>query len=143
MKKIFLMLVVMGFIMQSYSQENLSDKEIPVAVMSSFKNSYPSVKDAKWTKEGIYYQGSFTKNDMDKRVTYDASGKLIKSHSEIESSALPPTAADYVKQHYNKEEVKKAFRVTDSRNTVTYEAEVKGDELNFDSEGNIINAKEE
>ena len=47
---------------------------------------------------------------------------------------------EYVKKTYKEDEVKEASKITDANGTVTYEAEVKGKDLIFDSNGNFIKA---
>lgn len=137
MKKLILLLAIVGFITKSHAQK-LMAKNVPVAVTNAFSKAYPLIKDVDWSKDGSNYEAEFDKGKVDKSVTYDASGKLIETEVEILASALPASVMEYIKKTYKEDEVKEASKITDANGTVTYEAEVKGKDLIFDSKGNFI-----
>ena len=139
MKKLILSLAVAGFITNANAQK-LMAKNVPVAVTNAFSKVYPSIKDVDWSKDGNNYEAEYDKGNFDKSVTYDASGKLLETEVEILASELPTSVMEYVKKTYKEDEVKEASKITDANGTVTYEAEVKGKDLMFDSKGNFIKA---
>ena len=53
-------------------------------------------------------------------------------------STLPSGVMTYVKTNYKEDEVKEASKITTANGAVTYEAEVKGLNLIFDSKGSFI-----
>ncbi len=120
----------------SYSQK-VSEKNIPVSVNNVFQKKYPNTK-AKWSKEEGGYEASFSLNNKDLSVTYDEQGTQLEIEVEIEISQLPKEALAYVNQHYAREKIKEAAKITNSKEIVTYEVEIKGMDLIFDSQGNFV-----
>ena len=57
---------------------------------------------------------------------------------EINVDALPSNVRDYVSKHHVGEKIKEAAKISDSKGTITYEAEIKGKDLIFDSNGNFV-----
>ena len=57
---------------------------------------------------------------------------------EIELNQLPSGVLDYVKANYKGQSVKEAAKITDVKGAVTYEVEIKGMDLIFDSNGKFI-----
>ena len=57
---------------------------------------------------------------------------------DTDTSSLPQGVMEYVKKNYKENEVKEATKITDENDTITYEVEVKGLDLIFDSKGNFI-----
>jgi hypothetical protein len=137
MKKLILLLAIAGFITQTQAQI-LNVKKVPETVTAAFNKTYPSVKDVDWSKDGNNYEAKYEADKIGKSVTYDTSGKLIETEVEIETSDLPAPIMEYVKNNYKADKVKEASKITDANGIVTYEAEVKGVDLIFDSKCNFI-----
>lgn len=118
--------------------QKLADTNIPAIVKSAFSRTYPTVKAVKWDKEGTNYEASFTLNKAANAVLIDPQGSILETEVEIELSGLPGGVADYVKLHYKGKPLKESAKITDAKGTVTYEVEIKGMDLMFDSNGNFI-----
>ena len=91
-----------------------------------------------WHKNGNNYETKYSTNDGDRSVTFDASGMLVESEVQIAVSALPASVMEYMKKNYTSDEMKGAYQITSANGTTTYEAEVIGTGLIFDSNGNFI-----
>ena len=78
---------------------------------------------------------------MDNMIVYDASGNLVKTKMQIETSQLPSKVTEYVSANYNKESAKEAYRVTDASGITTYKAEVRGMYLIFDNNGSFLRSE--
>lgn len=128
----FVMVVSLGF------GQKLKSANVPAAVKNAFEKLYPAVKEATWDKEKNQYEASFDLNKVDHSVLMDESGKIIETEVEIELNQLPNGVVDYVKKNYKGASVKEAAKITDANGTVTYEAEIKGMDLLFDSNGKFI-----
>ena len=139
MKKLILLFIIAGFLTQAQAQKMMA-KDVPGAVTAVFYKAHPTIKDVDWKRDGSNYEAEYDKGKLDKSVTYDASGKLLETEVEILASELPSSVMEYVKKTYKENEVKEASKITDANGTVTYEAEVKGKDLIFDSKGNFIKA---
>ncbi len=111
--------------------------DVPTAVKDAFAKKYPNIAKVKWDKENENYEASFDLNEYDCSVLFDANGNILETEMEMELNQLPNGVLDYVKNHYNKK-AKEVAKITDSKGTVTFEIELKGMDLLFDSEGKFI-----
>ena len=71
-------------------------------------------------------------------VLFNAQGSIIEKEIEIKISQLPNGVLDYVKTNYKGQSVIEAAKITDAKGKVTYEAEIKGMDILFDSNGKFI-----
>ncbi len=137
MKKLMLFVALMMGVSFGFSQK-MKEAEVPAAVKSALQKQFPTAKDVKWDKEKNQYEASFDLNKADQSVLFDASGKIVETEVEIEMSQLPKGVTEYVKANYKGMNVKEAAKITDASGKVTYEAEVKGMDLLFDSNGKFL-----
>ena len=137
MKKLALMIVAAMITSLSFAQK-IQEKDVPASVKASFQKNYPNIKEVKWDKEGEKFEASFDLNKIDNSVLFDAQGNLLETEVEIELNQLPKGVLEYVKANYKGKKVKEAAKITDAKGTVTYEAEIKGMDLLFDSNGKFI-----
>ena len=121
-----------------YLAQNNQMKAVPQEVKTSFQKQYPAVEEAKWEKEGENYEVEYKQGDKELSVLYDAKGNLIETEVEIKSEELPKSAKEYIKANYKDQKIKEASQITDAKGTITYEAEIKGTDLIFDSEGKFV-----
>jgi len=117
--------------------QKINEKEVPIAVKNALHQKYPDAKDVKWEKENQYIEAEFDVKKSDVSVLFDDQGNIIETEQEIEINELPKGVVDYVKSHY-KQNIKEAAKITDAKGTVTYEAEIKGMDLIFDSNGKFL-----
>lgn len=120
----------------SFAQKN-QEKNVPPVVKAAFEQQFKNAKDVEWEKEGNNYEVEFEIGETEQSALYDGTGNLIETEVEIKVSDLPSGVAEYVKAKYNKK-IKEASKITDALGTETYEAEVKGMDLIFDSNGKYI-----
>ena len=137
MKKLILLLAIAGFCMHAQAQK-LMEKNVPAAVTAAFTKTHPTIKDVDWSKDGNNYEVEYDADKVDMSVTYTAAGNLIETEMGIEASALPAAVMAYLKKNYKRDMVKEASKITNAKGILTYEAEVKGMDLIFDSKGNFI-----
>ena len=137
MKKLALMIVAAMITSLSFAQK-IQEKDVPASVKASFQKNYPNIKEVKWDKEGEKYEASFDLNKIDNSVLFDAQGNLLETEVEIKLNQLPKGVLEYVKANYKGQNVKEAAKITDAKGTVTYEAEIKGMDILFDSNGKFI-----
>jgi hypothetical protein len=117
--------------------QKINEKEVPIAVKNALYQKYPDAKEVKWEKENQQIEAEFDVKKADVSVLFDDQGNIIETEQEIEINELPKGVVDYVKSHY-KQNIKEAAKITDAKGTVTYEAEIKGMDLIFDSNGKFL-----
>lgn len=142
MKKSVILLAAM-FSLTFANAQKVSYKEVPTVVKSALQKSYPNAKEIKWEKEKDNYEAEFEVNETDYSILIDASGNIIETEIEIEIDELPANAKAYISKNYAGQKIKEAAKITDSKGVVTYEAEIKGKDLIFDSNGNFIKEETE
>jgi len=137
MKKLALMTVAAMITSLTFAQK-LQEKDVPGSVKTAFQKNFPQAKVEKWEKEGVNFEAEFELNKSEQSVLFDAQGGIIETEIEIEISELPNGIVDYVKTNYKGQSVKEAAKISDTKGTLTYEAEIKGMDLLFDSNGKFI-----
>lgn len=137
MKKTVILLGAM-FAITFANAQKISDKEVPTAVKTTLQKSYPNAKEIKWEKEKANYEAEFEVNETDYSLLIDISGNIIETEIEIKFDELPANAKAYISKNYAGQKIKETAKITDSKGVVTYEAEIKGKDLIFDSNGNFI-----
>lgn len=128
--------IILGFVFLAFSRCSIAS-EIPAIVKASFTKAYPTVKNVKWNKENENYEASFDLNEDDCSVLFDAQGNIIETEIEIEASKLPKGVLEYIKEHYKKS-IREISKITDAKGIITYEVEIKGKDILFNSEGSFI-----
>ena len=137
LKKTAVTMVVVLFATITFAQK-MQEKNVPAHVKSTFQKKYPTATAVKWNKEGEKYEASFDLNKTDNSVLMDVKGNIIETEVEIELTQLPKGILDYVKTHYAGKQAKEGAKITDAKGIVTYEVEIKGMDLIFDSNGKFI-----
>jgi hypothetical protein len=116
-------------------------KEVPKVVKEAFQKEYPNTK-VNWDIEKDGFEAEFKLNGKAASADYDMNGNKLATEIEVSQNEFPKAALSYLKSHYPKNKIKETAKITDSKNDVTYEAELKIDgkdkDLIFDSKGNFI-----
>lgn len=120
--------------------QNISERQVPAIVKSSLHKSYPNATALKWEKEDGNYEVEFMVAETSYSVLMGATGNILETEVGIGTDVLPAAAKAYISQSYPGKEIKEAAKITDSKSTVTYEAEVNGRDLMFDHMGKFLKA---
>jgi Putative beta-lactamase-inhibitor-like, PepSY-like len=126
------------FVIGSVNAQKLKEAQVPASVVSAFHKMYPDLKDYQWNLEDGSYEAEYEINKMEAAVTFDATGNLIETEKEITIKDLPPSCAEYVSKNYSGATIKEASEITDTKGVKTYEAEIKGKDIVFDSTGKFL-----
>lgn len=137
MKNLAILLAAM-FTATLANAQKIQDKDVPASAKTTLKNNYPTATGLKWEKENGNYEAEFEVGETDYSVLFDNAGNILETEIEISSDALPVKAIEYILKNYAGQKIKEAAKITDAKGTVTYEAEIKGKDLIFDSNGNFV-----
>jgi hypothetical protein len=137
MKKLVLMMVAAMITSLTFAQK-MQEKDVPAPVKAALQKQYPNASEVKWDKEGEKFEASFDLNKIDNSVLFDSKGNILETEEEIELTQLPKEVLEYVINNYKGQNVKEAAKITDANGIVTYEAEIKGMDLLFASNGKFI-----
>ncbi len=134
MKKYFFVALA---IVCSYAT-TFAQSKTPKAVETAFKSAYPNAKKVKWDKEDNNYEASFKLNNISNSVLFNQDGKILETEVEINFNELPKSAVNYINKNYKNQKVKETAKIITEKGNLIYEAEIKGKDLFFDSNGNFI-----
>lgn len=137
MKKLLLLVAILGLIVQSQAQ-SISSTEVPASVKTVFTKTHPKATSVRWHKSGNTFESKFTENGEKKSATFDNRGVLIKDEESIVIAALPAAATAYIDSKYKGNKIKKASRMLGSNGVINYQAEVAGLNLLFDVHGKFL-----
>ena len=120
------------------SAQKIKEADVPAPAVSALHKMHPEVKDYKWYHEDGNYEAEYEVNDMEAAVTFDSTGNLVETEIEIPVKNLPVACTEYVSKNYPGTTIKEASEITDAKGAKTYEAEIKGKDIVFDSNGNFL-----
>ena len=140
MIKLILTFSFVGFFMQAQAQ-NLRPIDIPFAVTAAFDQAYPAIQTVEWSKAGDNFAAEYKADTLNRSVTYNSSGMLVESNTEILEAALPSPVMEYLNENYKDNKVNETSKITDANGIVTYETKLKGMDLIFDSEGKFVKSE--
>ena len=112
--------------------------DAPADAKNAFAKSYPNASNIKWDKENGAFEVDFQWNGKKMSALYDAKGVLKESEVSIPVSELPATVSEYLAKNYKGIPVKGAAKITKADGTVNLEAEIKGKDILFDTNGKFI-----
>ena len=139
MKKVILLAAIaIGTVSCAQSKEN---NDIPKVVTAAFSKEYPNTK-VDWDIEVDGFEAEFKLNGKNASADYDKNGNKLATEIEIIESELPTAVLTYLKTNYPKSKMRETAKIIDSKNVVTYEAEIKIDgknsDLLFDAKGSFL-----
>jgi len=140
MKKATIFAFALLFSTLCAAQHKGGKNQVPAAVKSAFATQFPTVNKVKWEKEGEHFEAEYKLNKTEYSAVFDAQGTLLETEMEIPVSQLPSDVAAYMQANYAGKKIKEAAKITNSKGVATYEAEIKGMDLKFDSNGKFLKA---
>ena len=118
--------------------QKTADSKVPEAVRTAFVKLNPAVTKLKWEKEETAYEASFKADRAEKSMVFDAEGNVLETEKEIAINELPTKIQEYITQKFKGSKIKEAAKLIDAKGKVSFEAEIKGKDLIFDENGNLI-----
>ncbi|MNI69915.1 hypothetical protein D3C87_720770 [compost metagenome] len=133
MKTFFgILLLATGTVSMAQAQK-LNAAKVPAEVKAAFTKLHAGTK-VSWEMEKQNYEAGFTWNGKETSEVYSAKGLLLETEVEIKSTELPAAVLAKLKGV----KIAEAAKITKADGSIYYEAEVKGKDLLFDSNGNPV-----
>ena len=139
MKKILFAMAILTAV-SVQAQKKLPVSQVPSASKQAFFKAHPNVT-GKWEKEEGDYEVSFREGGKDMSCVIDKAGNIKETETVIPVSALPAAVTASLANHYKGIKVREAARIVKADGTTTYEAEIKGKDVLFDANGNVLKTK--
>jgi hypothetical protein len=137
----FLLTLCFLIALNTFSQEIKSQK-VPVPVKQAFVKQFPAAAAVKYAENGNNYEISFLIKDKSCIATYNSSGKLIESQTEITSSALPKEVHNAATKSFPGYEMVTIVKREAFDKGICYEMDLKKDDagysVRFSDKGEIL-----
>lgn len=137
MKKLLSLFITFCIVSISAAQK-IATENVPKAIQASFQIQFPKADNIQWEKEGLDFEADFKIEDKKMSALYDPLGNLKETELEISILELHSGILEYVSKNYSGQKIKEASKITKVDGTFTYEAELRGMDLIFDSEGVFV-----
>src|SRR4051794_7686617 len=111
-----------------FAQE-LGKLEVPQPVSSQLKIHFPQAKRTIWYKENNQYVADFFLDKKGVEASFDRSGNLLRTESDVDSSALPAVSRQYIHSAYPAEQIRGSQKIIDNTGRITWKAFLKNREL--------------
>lgn len=133
--------MLLSSIMIGQTEKSSKKIDVPTEVKLAFKDEFPNAK-AKWDTEDGDYEAEFKIDGNDASAVYNKKGHRTALEIAIKTQEIPAKALDFLEKNYPTNKITEAAKITDDKNTVTYEAEIGKDgkfyDVLFDATGNFI-----
>lgn len=123
--------------------QKVQQKDVSTAVQNGFQKQFPAVKDVQWEKENGNYEAEFKANGKKTSVVVSPSGSVLETETEMSITLLSAPVKTYIAKNYPNQKIKEAAKITDGKGIATYEVELVGKDLIFDSKGNFLKEKKD
>lgn len=122
-------------------EQEIAEKQVPTAVLKTFKAAYPNAKDIEYTKEKedgqAVYEIEFELSERELEALYNADGKLLEVEEEIGLKEVPAVVLNQLKKEFKSYEIEEVERVNKDNQTY-YELEVEIIENNQEKEYELL-----
>ena len=137
MKKLSMLAIMASTITFVACGQKIDASKVPGAVKTSFAKTYGNAA-VTWEKEKGNYEANFKQDGKSMSVILKPNGTMLESEVSIKVEELPAAVMSYMKEHYKGITVKEAAKITKADGTINYEAEIKGKDVVFDSNGKFL-----
>lgn len=121
--------IVFGFLITSCAQDDIPQKQVPSAVLSTFTSNFPNALATEWEKRGKMYEAEFVMDRTEHTAHIDGAGKLARHEHDITASDLPEPVRTAIENSYAEYIIEDADRIKEGE-TVTFKVEIE----NFSTE---------
>jgi hypothetical protein len=116
MKKLFVILAIMGFL----SKPALAGNEIPSEVLSAFKKDFDSASEVNWSNNTFFFQVEFTFREKRLFAFYSLEGKFMGLYRHISSTELPAHLRNSINESYGNYWITELFQLSRKTGDVYY-----------------------
>ena len=125
------------------SAQDMKESDVPTAVKTSFKTTFPNAKDVDWKMKEGKYKVAFEISGLDHMASFGADGKMIARGMKIRRSELPSAVSSAVKSAYANREIDDVYRV-DKNGSAYYLVKLDGEpetKIMYSTDGQVVKEK--
>lgn len=125
MKQLTILAMVLSALFMFSAQSMAQQVNVPTEVKQAFRNKFPNALNVDWGKESpTVFEAEFSMNGKEISANFDEQGRWKETEKPISNSDVPNAVIRSLHNHYQKADLKKAYKVSRPGQTV-YELEVK------------------
>ncbi|MCB9251183.1 MAG: hypothetical protein H6605_01845 [Flavobacteriales bacterium] len=146
--KCFLTCFVILLLFTPSIAQKLKEKQVPVLISKTFKDTYPKAKNPEWKleKDGSF-EVEFKNEEEELTVVYNPEGVFLFMEKEVDADKIDPAIREYILSVYKNCKIKEYSILTFPDGTENYEIEIifnkKEIDLIFDDTHRLIKEKTE
>ena len=141
MKKLLMLVALVAIGYQAQAQK-LSAAQVPVAVKTTFKAKFPTVRTNTWEKENGDFEAGFTLNGATMSAVITPTGELKETETDMAVAKLPAAVRATLARDFKTAKITEAATLVSGAGAVTYEAEVqqggKSHDVVFNADGTVL-----
>lgn len=141
MKIFFLISIATLFMSTSIFAQKMEQKDVPVTIITEFKEMYPEIHTVKWEKEKKDFKATFIKDDIEHIIHFNEKGTRHKTKIRIKEEMLPFNTHNYISTHFPTFKYKEIEKITDKHGIITYKVIINEEEYFFNENGRHIKKK--
>jgi len=129
-------------------EKKITAKQVPAAVISAFKNSYPNATIRGYAQEKehgkTFYEIESNEGTTRRDILYNPDGTVAETEESIPPTDLPANAQQAIHQKYPKAVISLAEKTT-AGDKITYEVAARQGKrrisMEFDANGKVLSSK--
>ena len=129
-------------------EKKITAKQVPAAVISAFKNSYPNATIRGYAQEKehgkTFYEIESNEGTTRRDILYNADGTVAETEESIAPKDMPADAQQAIHQKYPKAVISLAEKTT-AGDKITYEVAARQAKrrisMEFDANGKVLSSK--
>lgn len=141
MKKLILFVAFCAMTQVTFSQAQISkSRTVPVNILKAFQKSHPKATILKWNDEPPIWEAKYKDGDKTGAISYNLKAKITETELVIPKNQLPNKLAipDFIKSKYPNEKIQRCEKVEKANGVITYEIQITGKEIIFDTNGKYL-----
>ncbi|QNF31205.1 PepSY-like domain-containing protein (plasmid) [Adhaeribacter swui] len=138
MKK--LLVLISSIVALSACTPDTQSQKVPKQIVAAFQKIHPEANITQWNDESPIWEAKYKNSQEIGAVSFNPKGEVVETELEIDDSQLTNQTAilEYIHSKYPKEEMQSIEKITKQDGNITYEIQITGKELVFDSQGNFL-----
>lgn len=114
--------------------QKINNKKVPAAVISAFKQKFPTATKIKWELESkTEYEASFKLNGTEVSANFDNTGKWLETETEIKVADLPAAIIAILLKDFAGYRIEEIEKIESAKNGNCYEVELEKDKENLEA----------
>jgi hypothetical protein len=142
MKKIILLLFILGVSISGLHAQKISEKKVPPIIKKDFIKKFPKPKKVKWKKIESLYFAQFSIGGKGIDITYESTGTWVETMTEIPVSDLPAEVVTGMNNIFTGAKIRTVAKIEQSSKEILYIIQLKYQggkaEATFDKNGNQV-----